>query len=318
MPVREITFEEPGLAEGTPIPSITKDGVTVRFLTRVAIFRPGVTTESPPKALMNYGQDIFDDAGSSRPIIFEFSHLQHWVHVHAGLNERDPSTPNGVTARLIAYNSSGREVSSDSRRLGNGPTPIRTLLEVRTSGHVIRRVKLEYDSNVREVIDNLKFQAGQSVLIPHDTDAPVVEILQPTEGQQVNSRNILVSGRIREVNGVTLVINGRSVPVQLVGPGVYSFNAEVTLPEGTNTIEAIATDEDHNTGSDRRIVDIRIPASFLVSDLVFTQNGFLDPATPRPTRRVAGKTSLFRLRLEIRTADGRPTSVDAANIVVER
>src|SRR5437867_3643113 len=317
MPTTTITFEEPNLVQGWPIPSITKDGTTVTFLTRVSIFRPDVTTESAPNALMNAGQDINDETGWQKPIIFEFSRLQRRVRIMAGLNERDISLGGGITAHLVAYDSSGNEVNSTRALLGTGPTPINVPLEIQASGDVIRRILLEYNGNVREVIDNLEFESQRSTPIPPDIDPPIVRILRPTEGQQVNSRTILVSGTIREVNGLALTINGTSVPIQRIDANQYFFNAEVTLPEGTNSIEAVATDEFHNTGRDRKTVDIRVPTRFLVSDVRFTQSGLLDSGDPLPTRRVARKTSLFRLRLEIHSADGRPTSVDDATIVLE-
>jgi hypothetical protein len=322
MTTTQITFEETGLFEGQLVPSIIKDGITVRFLTRVAILHPDVTTQSSPNALMNAGQDINDETGFQKPIIFEFSHLQRRVRVSVGLNERDisrlGSPDDQITAHLVAYDSSGVEVSSASHGLGLGPTSINIPLEVIVSGgDLIQRIMLEYNGNVREVIDNLEFESSASSPIPPDNVAPMVAILQPTLGQIVNSRTVLVTGRITEFNGVTLVINGSSLPVQRIDANTYFFSGEVTLPENTNIIEAIATDEAGHTGADSRAVDIRIPARFSVSEVHFTQTGFFDLITPIPLRRVAGKTSLFRLVLEIRTPDGLQTSVDSANIVIE-
>lgn len=329
MTVIQITFEEPDISEG-PIDTITKDGVTIRFLRRAAIFRPSVATHSSPYALYNASQDINDETGFQKPIIFEFSQLQRRVRILAGLNERDISIGTDITARLVAYDSSGREVGSDSRMLPTppptdgsspttgGPSPIETPLEVRAPSDVIRRVLLEYNGNVREVIDNLEFESDTTTPIPPDTIAPIVTILQPaTNGQQVNSRIVRVTGTIVEINGVTLVINGTTVPVQRSAANSYFFTAEITLPEGMSNVEAVVTDEAGNVGRDSKTLDIRIPTQFSVSDVRFTQTGLLDSAIPLPTSRVARKTSLFRIRLEIRTGDGRPTSVDNAEIVIE-
>lgn len=320
MTVRRITFEEPNLVEGSNIPNITVNGVTVTFLTRVAVFRPNVATASGVKALMNAGQAIYDETGFQKPIIFEFSQLQNRVRVFAGLNERDISTLDGrVTARLVAYDSSGREVGSRVLNLGSGPTPITNPLEVRAqSGQdVIRRVLLEYNGVVREVIDDFEFESVASTPIPRDVDPPVVTISQPVPGQQVNSPIITVSGSIRELNNVRLFINMTQLPVQRINAVSYHFSGQITLASGQNTIEAVATDEAGNTGGARTSVDVRIPDRFTISNVRFTQTGLFDPASPLPTRLVARKTGLFCVRLGIQTSDGRTTSVDSADIVVE-
>jgi hypothetical protein len=49
-----ITFEEPDLAVG-PVAFVIKQGVSVRFITRVRIFRPDVATQSPSNALASSG-----------------------------------------------------------------------------------------------------------------------------------------------------------------------------------------------------------------------------------------------------------------------
>jgi hypothetical protein len=122
---------------------------------------------------------------------------------------------------------------------------------------------------------------------------------------------------ILEANGVSLDINGTAVPVQRINANTYEFNTDIALPEGTDVVEARATDDAGNVGVDRRTLDIRVPISFSVSDIRFTQTGLLNLDTPLPPRRVAGKTSLFRLMLQVRTSDGRSTSVDAASIAIE-
>lgn len=143
--------------------------------------------------------------------------------------------------------------------------------------------------------------------------------MQPTDGQQVNSQNIGVSGRIEEVNRVMLEINGTAVPVERTDANNYSFSGEITLPAGMNTVVAAATDEAGHIGRDQKTVQVRIPREFSVSDLRFTQSGLFDSGSvlAAATRRVARKTSLFRLRVGIRTHDGLSTYVDNAVLVLE-
>ncbi|UIE36659.1 hypothetical protein [Leptodesmis sichuanensis] len=310
-----ITFEEPDLTEGSVF-SISKDGTTVRFLRRAAIFRPTVTTQSGAYALRNISQDPYDETGFQKPLIFEFDRLQRRVRVLVGLNDRDYSGE--IVARLVAYDALGQEVGSDSRNLGSGPTPINIPLEVRAASDVIQRVLLEYNGLVQEVLDNLEFESDAPTPIPPDTTPPIVTIQRPTEGQVVNSRTVTVQGTIVETNQVSLVINGVSVPVRRSGVNTYEFNTEVTLPPDSNVIEAIATDAAGNVGRDGKTVDTVIPASFSISDIRFTQTGLMDTATSSPTRLVAGKTSLFRVTLQVRTADGRSARVDRAGITLER
>jgi hypothetical protein len=251
MTITEITFEEPDLVEG-PIDTIIKNGVSVHFLRPSAIFRPSVRTTSSPYAVYNASPaDLRYETGLvfQKGLIFEFSLPQRRVQVVAGLNERDAISGNDPTARLVAYDSSGREVSRDERILptlpptdgssptSGGPSPIETLLRVRSpvvqegegesgplaGGDVITRVELIYSGFGREVIDNLEFEC---------------ERIHP----------IVVS---------------------------------------------------------------------ILGDVFFTQSGLFDASVPRPPRRLARKTSLFRVALRIHTDDGRPSFVDEAQVVLE-
>ncbi|HKQ80063.1 MAG TPA: hypothetical protein VJ810_40600 [Blastocatellia bacterium] len=308
-----INFEEPGLAPGV-VTSIIKDGVTVSFTSRSSIFRPAGATISAPQALINSGNG--DEVGFTVPMLFRFSRLQRYVRVYAGLNEAETNRQE-VQATLTAYDSGGRVIDSHRSSLGIGPTPINTPLTVFSdAGDLIERVELRYSSNNAEVIDNLNFGATGVTEVPPDTTAPVVIINTPTEGRQVNCRTVSVVGRIRETNGVSLTINGAPVSVSRVDANNHEFSTRITLPEGSGRIEAVATDDSGNRGPASRTVDVRVPARFAVSDVRFTQTGLLDADVPMPTRRVSGKTGLFRVRLSVLTADGRPTWVDGASVVV--
>lgn len=312
--VRRITFEEPGLSEY--LSSIVSDGVTVRFLTRARVITPGVGTASGTHALLNAGQDrIGAEVGFQIPFEIEFDHLQQRVSMVVGLADRE-ETGDPVAATLIAYNSAGVEVARSNQRLGLAAQVINVPISVQTSSDQIWRVRLEYSGNNAEVLDNLEFASDTTVTVPGDTTAPVVSLANPREGATANSQTIYVSGRIAESNGVHLTVNGVAMSVRRSDSMHYEFGGTVTLPSGSNRVTALAIDDAGNRGSDQRTVNFRIPTSFNLTNVVFTQTGVMDSAVPRPARLVGRKTGLFKMTLTARSADGQPTYVDYAQVAV--
>jgi hypothetical protein len=87
-----------------------------------------------------------------------------------------------------------------------------------------------------------------------DTTAPTVSIASPSEGQTLGSSTVAVSGNAgdnRAVTGLQYSLNGAAVvPI----PAGTTFNFNVTLNPGTNTIKVIAGDAAGNTASVTRTV----------------------------------------------------------------
>jgi hypothetical protein len=78
-----------------------------------------------------------------------------------------------------------------------------------------------------------------------DATAPVVTILSPQEGTVTSMGVVSITGRSEA--GSLVTINGSSVPVQTNG----DFGGSVTLTEGANAIQIIATDVAGNIGQAR-------------------------------------------------------------------
>lgn len=78
-----------------------------------------------------------------------------------------------------------------------------------------------------------------------DATAPVVTVLSPQEGTVTSMGVVSITGRTEAGSSVT--INGSSVPVQTNG----DFGGGVTLTEGANAIQIIATDVAGNIGQAR-------------------------------------------------------------------
>jgi hypothetical protein len=78
-----------------------------------------------------------------------------------------------------------------------------------------------------------------------DATAPVVTILSPQEGTVTSMGVVSITGRTEA--GSLVTINGSSVPVQTNG----DFGGSVTLTEGANAIQIIATDVAGNIGQAR-------------------------------------------------------------------
>lgn len=315
-----ITFDEPGLGEGR-VSTITRDGVTVRFLGRVDIVRSPVPTLSGNRVLANTRQDPTDESGWQIPVAMEFDRLQRSVGCAVGLAERDWSVDR-PEAFLRAYDAAGTLLAESSTPLGTGPSPVTTTLQVDVGGDAIRRAVIEYNGVNREYIDNLTFLSDGNPTVPPDTLPPTVMIDSPGDGEDFSGRLVPVRGRVHEAGPVTLAVNGVAVALLPAGfrpDGLienWRFDADVPI-DAAGVILAVATDAAGNVGTDTATVVLREPATFSVAGVVFSQTGLLDPGDPQPSRRVAGKTMVVKLRAGIRTAGGDPASVDSAALVVD-
>lgn len=313
-----ITFEEPGLAVG-PIRSVTKNGLTATFLTRTRVFRPSVATQSGPRAVINASQaPIGDETGFQKPLEIEFSHLMHTVAVRVGLNDREVSTAGGgVQAILRAYDATGREIDQNFLLLGYGPTPATTLLVVATVTDQIWRVKLEFTGNNAEVFDDLELLTAGTPLPGADTYPPEVTIDSPASGQTLNSTSALVTGTIREPYLASVTVNGVAAELVRLDANRTAFRATVALADGTNAVTATARDRSGNEASATHTAYVRAPARIETTDVRFTQTGVFWERLYDDDRRVARKTSLFRITPVIRSTIDEPSYVDEAALVLQ-
>lgn len=99
-----------------------------------------------------------------------------------------------------------------------------------------------------------------------DATAPVVTILSPLEGTVTSTGALSITGRTEA--GASVTINGSSVSVQPSG----DFGGSVTLSEGPNAIQVVATDLAGNVGQARVNVtlDTKPPVLTMTSPKIYS------------------------------------------------
>ena len=108
--------------------------------------------------------------------------------------------------------------------------------------------------------DDFGHSGSAQLTLTLDTLAPVVAISTPPNGTLTTIQPLAVTGTVVESNLTGITVNG--VPATVTG---NQFTAEVGLTEGSNTIEAIATDDFGRTGSASVtvILDTTAPGAFI-------------------------------------------------------
>jgi len=84
----------------------------------------------------------------------------------------------------------------------------------------------------------------QTLNVSLDTVAPVLTVNTPEDGLLTNQSTVSFSGTVNEPAGLT--INGHAVVLQT---NTNNFSADISLAEGSNTVDLIATDLAGNTAS---------------------------------------------------------------------
>jgi hypothetical protein len=275
-----ITFEESIPVPGNVKTQYCNNPATnqgVEFKLAASRFEPSVATFSGTHALRDNpsGDDVAPLRG---PMIFSFTTGQSHVGVRVGLDE---SHDFPVRAVLRAFDDpdpdEGTKLTPSpdpSVMLGTGPAAITTPLafSTPTGEPTIRRVEIEFlgpiGQGAQEIIDDLTFgEIGPSCLT--DTEAPTVQIFEPTLGQIINNPQVLLHFRAQDdISGIASirVLGLDSGGFELTsffscGGGAFpdscpSFPSSLdvesqfwtVLPDGATTIRVEATDFAGNTG----------------------------------------------------------------------
>jgi RHS repeat-associated protein len=107
--------------------------------------------------------------------------------------------------------------------------------------------------------------------VTRDSIPPTLIVTTPTDSTITNQTNITLSGTVTDVSATTLTVNDSPVQVGTNG----SFNSQLALVEGSNTITVVATDAAGNkttvTRTVRRdtqapIVDLRLPIDNFITN----------------------------------------------------
>lgn len=84
-----------------------------------------------------------------------------------------------------------------------------------------------------------------------DQNAPLIDVTSPADNSKTAQVGLVVTGNVDETSTVEIRLAGNSQPVTMNGE---SFSAPLTLAQGYNTIEIIATDLAGNRGTEKRTV----------------------------------------------------------------
>jgi hypothetical protein len=241
----------------------------VKFLgdDTLIVFHPAVETHSGSKALINEtgGREF---GSINIPIRIGFEHLYDFVGVFVGLNEQVwADVPFTATLTAFGLDESGRRivVGTDSETLGPEATPIDVCLAVEAPGRIFEvTINYNVEGGVAEpeAIDDLVLRGTtEPVPIPVDDLPPVVEILQPTDGELVTEYYVRVDGQItedRELARVELWVNDtfyRELGASPAGEANYLFALDAVSASdlhtcGENKLEVRAWDAAGNMGRD--------------------------------------------------------------------
>ncbi len=225
----------------------------VEFPGTPRIVTPVLTSASGTQALSNVDPD---KEFNNQPLTIVFSEPQRFVRLAAGL---DHSSAAPVQAEFRAYDAADNLVDIVSPiAIGPGPAAATTVLLVEVPDPTIVRVELEYFGAYVEVIDDLEFEVVGSQP-PPDTTAPIVSILQPTDGANIAGEFFILAVEVvedRKLRSASLTISNSAGtntfalsfgdgPVHTIGP----FNTG-PLTAGENTIIFTAEDFADNIGTD--------------------------------------------------------------------
>jgi hypothetical protein len=155
------------------------------------------------------------------------------------------SSPSGYPVSIYYHINTGAET------LYNGPVQI-------PDGIVTLTYYAKDSQNNQELARQLTFKV--------DATPPVVTILSPLEGAVTSTGALSITGRTEA--GASVSINGASVAVQPSG----EFSGSVTLSEGANAIQIVATDLAGNVGQTRVNVtlDTKPPVLTMTSPKIYS------------------------------------------------
>jgi hypothetical protein len=139
--------------------------------------------------------------------------------------------------------------------------------------------------SVRATDINGNTGSSETVTVTLDTTAPIVTVTNPADGAIFSTSSIIVAGGIDDpsITSATLNFNGvdSAIPVT-----AGSFNREVNLVEGPNTISVRATDLAGNTGTSE-IINVNLDSS-AQAPVVIVTSPTNNSLTSNPTAIVSG------------------------------
>jgi hypothetical protein len=251
-----ITFEE------YPVNTLIRDqykgtyGVSFNWGGNVhsdhTIVYPSQGTASGTQALRGISDEFWG------AVSLNFTSGQSWVKMAIGLVQQTTSLDVTVTARDANGNQVGQAIPL---KLGPGPTPINSTIEVRSRQANIYSISILADCfcTLSMAIDNLEFD--HFLPPPPDLERPIVRILKPVSGDKFGHPSFNLDGTIKETSGLAdlrITISQPGKPPRSFqflryfgNPPDFTFGHGVLIGglfEGENTITVTAIDFGKNKG----------------------------------------------------------------------
>lgn len=212
-----------------------------------------------------------------------------------------------VMSGVYAYDCQGNELDSYVDFVAPGVFTKITVSDPyeRIARVVVVNAKSTGPSACPEIIDNLEHtDGGNWSCVSHP---PYPHIDSPADNSIFTQSGINIKGTIQSLNGLeTATINSAPLPLSYNWfDSKYHFNVRYSLTDGENPVTVFVKTPFDSTNSVNVTYQFNAPASVSQSDLHVTQRGVIYNKTcDFDLPFVAGKLTLVRLGLDVKTASG--------------
>ncbi len=273
---------------------------------------------TPPNVLLNEYSNAEFSNSANVPLVFWFDQPVSGVGMWLGTDGAGRVTCNGTyQATVRAYDCVGNQVGAATVSVSQA---FNTPLELDDAQGRIQRVVVDYGNTAcPEAIDELAFAPSGGTC--SDSTPPQVSITSPADGAVLPSVYQLFQGKINEPGILTWSrLNGGKLPVYMSNPsGEYTFNLPVVLAQGTNAMVVLASNISGKQGKAAAVYQVGTPTQATLTDLHITQRGVVkNAACDIDTPFVAGKSTLVRIGLDIKTPGGVPTYASTVGMRIYR
>ncbi len=271
-----------------------------------------------PNVLLNEYSNAEFSNSASVPLVFWFDQPVSGVGMWLGTDGAGRVSCNGTyQATVRAYDCVGNQVASATVSVSQA---FNTPLEVDDAQGRIQRVVIDYGNTAcPEAIDELAFAPSGATC--SDNTSPQVSIISPADGAILPSTYQFFQGKITEPGILAWSrLNGGKLPVYMSNPnGEYTFNLPVVLAQGTNSMVVTAGNISGKQGKATAVYQVGTPTQATLTDLHITQRGVVkNAACDIDTPFVAGKSTLVRIGLDIKTPGGIPTYASTVGMRIYR
>lgn len=273
---------------------------------------------TPPNVLLKEYSNAEFSNSANVPLVFWFDQPVSGVGMWLGTDGAGRVSCNATyQATVRAYDCVGNQVGSATVSVSQA---FNTPLEVDDPQGRIQRVVIDYGNTAcPEAIDELAFAMSGGTC--SDNTPPQVSIISPADGAVLPSVYQLFQGKINEPGILTWSrLNGSKLPVYMSNPsGEYTFNLPVVLAQGTNAMVVTASNISGKQGKATAVYQVGTPTQATLTDLHITQRGVVRNNTcDIDTPFVAGKSTLVRIGLDIKTPGGVPTYASTVGMRIYR